>query len=491
MAAPTPVSAYLHSATMVKAGVFLLARLWPVLAGSRASGSGSSAAPACARSCSAPIAAMFQRDLKGLLAYSTISHLGLITLLLGLEQPAGDRRGGVPHDEPRDVQGVAVHGGWRHRSRDRDARPRPGCMDCGRRCRSPARSRWSPARRWPACRCSTASCRRKCSSPRRSSSLRCPCVEWGLPMAATLAGMFAVVYSLRFGVRRLLRPAVDRPAARAARTRRDGCACRSSCWCSPVWSWASFPAQSIGPALDAAARPVVGGPMPVVRPCAVARLQCAAGDEPDRDGRRASRLCVVAQAARARASCALLSFRRLDGERRSSRRSRSSTSCRAAACSSSSARAACSRRCSLIVAARRARGHRVAVARRDYLGRPAAAAVVARVHGAVVDRHDLRGRARRSQAKFHRLAALTMLAVTGLITCLTFVWFSAPDLALTQLAVEVVTMVLFLLGLRWLPKRVVRRRSARRDAGADPARARPRARASSQAPAWRRCRTRC
>jgi len=34
MAAPTPVSAYLHSATMVKAGVFLLARLWPVLSGS-------------------------------------------------------------------------------------------------------------------------------------------------------------------------------------------------------------------------------------------------------------------------------------------------------------------------------------------------------------------------------------------------------------------------------------------------------------------------
>ena len=50
-----------------------------------------------------------------------------------------------------------------------------------------------------------------------------------------------------------------------------------------------------------------------------------------------------------------------------------------------------------------------------------------------------------------------MLGVAGLVTCLTFVWFSAPDLALTQLVVEVVTTVLFLLGLRWLPKRVAGR----------------------------------
>jgi multicomponent K+:H+ antiporter subunit A len=47
-----------------------------------------------------------------------------------------------------------------------------------------------------------------------------------------------------------------------------------------------------------------------------------------------------------------------------------------------------------------------------------------------------------------------MMAARGSSPCLTFVWFSAPDLALTQLAVEVVTTVLFLLGLRWLPKRV-------------------------------------
>jgi multicomponent K+:H+ antiporter subunit A len=58
------------------------------------------------------------------------------------------------------------------------------------------------------------------------------------------------------------------------------------------------------------------------------------------------------------------------------------------------------------------------------------------------------------QAKYHRLAALTMVSVCGMMTCVTFVWFSAPDLALTQLVVEVVTMVLILLGLRWLPRRI-------------------------------------
>ena len=47
-----------------------------------------------------------------------------------------------------------------------------------------------------------------------------------------------------------------------------------------------------------------------------------------------------------------------------------------------------------------------------------------------------------------------MVGGVGLVTCLTFAWFSAPDLALTQIAVEVVTLVLILLGLRWLPRRL-------------------------------------
>lgn len=82
MAAPTPVSAYLHSATMVKAGIFLLARFFPVLSGTDiwtylVGGAGMITLLIGAYT------ALFKNDLKGLLAYSTISHLGLITLLFG------------------------------------------------------------------------------------------------------------------------------------------------------------------------------------------------------------------------------------------------------------------------------------------------------------------------------------------------------------------------------------------------------------------------
>ncbi len=83
MAAPTPVSAYLHSATMVKAGVFLLARLYPALAGTDLWFELVSLAGMLTLLWGAFVA-LFQHDLKGLLAYSTISHLGLITLLFGL-----------------------------------------------------------------------------------------------------------------------------------------------------------------------------------------------------------------------------------------------------------------------------------------------------------------------------------------------------------------------------------------------------------------------
>lgn len=86
MAAPTPVSAYLHSATMVKAGVFLLVRLWPALGGTPEWTWLIGAAGVCTLLIGSFIA-IFQNDLKGLLAYSTISHLGLITVLIGIGTP--------------------------------------------------------------------------------------------------------------------------------------------------------------------------------------------------------------------------------------------------------------------------------------------------------------------------------------------------------------------------------------------------------------------
>ena len=86
MAAPTPVSAYLHSATMVKAGLFLMMRLTPVIGGTDLF-QGVVASVGLFTMVFAAFVAIFKHDLKGLLAYSTVSHLGLITFLIGLSSP--------------------------------------------------------------------------------------------------------------------------------------------------------------------------------------------------------------------------------------------------------------------------------------------------------------------------------------------------------------------------------------------------------------------
>ena len=82
MAAPTPVSAYLHSATMVKAGIFLMARMWPVLSGTPEWFAIATTA-GLVTMCLGAVIAFFKHDLKALLAFSTVSQLGLITMLLG------------------------------------------------------------------------------------------------------------------------------------------------------------------------------------------------------------------------------------------------------------------------------------------------------------------------------------------------------------------------------------------------------------------------
>lgn len=83
MEAPTPISAYLHSATMVKAGIYLVARLTPIFGGS-AEWFWIVSSVGLITLLYGSINAVRQTDLKALLAYSTISQLGLIMSLLGL-----------------------------------------------------------------------------------------------------------------------------------------------------------------------------------------------------------------------------------------------------------------------------------------------------------------------------------------------------------------------------------------------------------------------
>ncbi|WP_310832702.1 Na+/H+ antiporter subunit A [Paenibacillus pedocola] len=87
MEAPTPVSAYLHSATMVKAGIYLVARLTPLFAG-QSEWFWLVSLTGLFTLIYGSFQAIRQTDLKALLAYSTISQLGLIMSLLGLGSAA-------------------------------------------------------------------------------------------------------------------------------------------------------------------------------------------------------------------------------------------------------------------------------------------------------------------------------------------------------------------------------------------------------------------
>ena len=86
MAAPTPVSAYLHSATMVKAGVYLIARMMPILGGTTLWSTtllvvgGITMVGAAWRS-------VQETDLKRVLAFSTVSALGSLVLMIGIGTP--------------------------------------------------------------------------------------------------------------------------------------------------------------------------------------------------------------------------------------------------------------------------------------------------------------------------------------------------------------------------------------------------------------------
>jgi len=451
MAAPTPVSAYLHSATMVKAGVFLLARLWPALSGTPewfwiVTGAGVITLVLGA------YIAMFQTDLKGLLAYSTISHLGLITLLLGLN---------------RDLAAVAAvfhimnHATFKaslfmaagvidHETGTRDVRRLSGLRKA------------MPITGTLAFVASAAMAGVPLLNGFLSKEMffaetvdlsAMPWLDIGLPIAATVAGIFGVVYSLRFSVDVFFGPpAHDLPLEPKEPVR----------WmrvpieilvllCLVV---GMLPQWSIGPALDLAARPVVGGTMPYFslavwhgfnKPLIMSTIALIGGitlflllhrglesGRIDRvpllqgiDGERVFHSLLYRLDRGARRTLTLLSTYRLQPQML----------------------------LTVLVAIALAGGAlwRGGVSGGDRARVPGSFEfALLWVLGCVC------ALATAHQAKFHRLAALIMISAVGLAVSLTFLWFSAPDLALTQLTVEVVTTILFLLGLRWLPKRMQR-----------------------------------
>ena len=94
MEAPTPVSAYLHSATMVKAGVYLVARMTPLLGGTTWWASTVTIVGAITM-VGASYRALLETDLKRVLAYSTIGALGILMFLFGIGTPAAITAGVV------------------------------------------------------------------------------------------------------------------------------------------------------------------------------------------------------------------------------------------------------------------------------------------------------------------------------------------------------------------------------------------------------------
>jgi multicomponent K+:H+ antiporter subunit A len=450
MAAPTPVSAYLHSATMVKAGVFLLARLWPVLSGTEewfwiVGGAG------LATLLLGAFAAMFQNDLKGLLAYSTISHLGLITLLLGLNSPLA-AVAAVFHMMNHATFKASLFmsvGIIDHETGTRDMRRLDGLfrsmpitgtlaiVACGAMAGVPLLNGFLSKEMFFA------------ETVFVSAN---PWVEIGLPAAATLAGVFAVVYSLRFGHDVFFGPA-PRSVPRQPHEPVHWMRVPVELLVLACVVVGTLPAWSVGPLLAAAALPVVGGTLPVYSlsvwhgfnmPLLMSLLATAGGIVV---------YLIFAARFKQRALRRTPLIHLFDGKRLFER-----TLALATVLARRALRLLGTQRLQqqllwmLLIAGAAALGSALIVPL-EWGDRARVPATPEFVLIWVIGGACAIGAA--WQAKFHRLAALAMLSVVGLAMCLTFAWFSAPDLALTQLAVEVVTIVLFLLGLRWLPKRVV------------------------------------
>ncbi len=444
MAAPTPVSAYLHSATMVKAGVFLLARLWPVLSGTDEwfwiiGGAGL---------CSLVIGgylAIFQQDMKGVLAYSTISHLGLITLLLGMNSPL--------------ALVAAVFHIVNHATFKASLFMAAGIVDHETGTRNLQRLsglyRAMPITATLAMVAAAA----MAGVPLLNGFLSKEMFfaetifldrpEWQrtlLPLAATLGAMSSVAYSLRFTHQVFFAPPTDDlPHAPHEPTR--WMLLPSALLVTACVLVGIFPAHTVGPYLRMATDSILGSDAPAYSLAVWHGLNLPL-------------LMSVIALGGGTALYRLFLWRTLDTvpllERIDGKLAFDWLQTALTSGADRLMRRLSSPRLQIQVLAifMVALGGALLPVLKDgssfgprALTPADPAFVLLWLVGGVC------AIAAAWQAKLHRLAALILSGGAGLATSLTFVWFSAPDLALTQLTVEVVTAVLILLGLRWLPRR--------------------------------------
>ncbi|EPE95071.1 monovalent cation/H+ antiporter subunit A (plasmid) [Rhizobium grahamii CCGE 502] len=449
MAAPTPVSAFLHSATMVKAGVFLLARFYPALSGTWEWFWILGAAGMITLLLGAYFA-MFQQDMKGLLAYSTISHLGLITTLLSLGSPLATVAAifhMLNHATFKASLFMAA-GIIDHETGTRDMRRLSGLF------------RFMPFTATLAIVASAAMAGVPLLNGFLSKEMFfAEAVETHadsildriLPYVATLASAFSVAYSIRF-IHSVFfgPPAMDLPIEHPHEPPR----------------WMRFPiellvvlclivgiipALSIGPFLKTAVIGVLGSDTPeyslaiwhgVNLPLIMSLIALVAGT--------AIFLALKDYFARCEDGPPLL--RRLRGQRIFERILVEVSWHWARIAEQRLGTRKLQPQLRWVVIMGFAAGL-VPLYLRGFQSRPLEISGVDPVFAILWTIGICLAIGTAYLAKYHRLAALVMLGGVGLIVCTTFVWLSAPDLAITQLLVEIVTTVLILLGLRWLPKR--------------------------------------
>ncbi|MBL8583424.1 MAG: monovalent cation/H+ antiporter subunit A [Rhizobiaceae bacterium] len=448
MAAPTPVSAYLHSATMVKAGVFLLTRFWPVLSGTPEWFTIVGIAGLTTLLLGAYFA-IFQQDLKGLLAYSTISHLGLITALLSFGSPLS-LVAAIFHMMNHATFKASLFmaaGIIDHETGTRDMRRLSGLFTA------------MPYTATLAIIASAAMAGVPLLNGFLSKEMffaqaleehQRSFLDSSAPYVATLAGAFAVAYSVRFIHNVFFGPKAanlpKQPHEPPALMRRPIELLVIACVIVGV-----IPGLSVGPFLHTAVVSVLGEQTPTYSlsvwhgfniPLLMSTIAMVAGFALYWALRNYLRTCEEGPPY----------FRRLQGQRIFERVLVTVSWRWARAVEGVLATRKLQPQMRLLVLTALLAGVWAMWGTRDVL--PALTVHgLDPVLGALWAIGAFCAVSAAYQAKYHRLAALILMSGTGLATCLSFVWLSAPDLAVTQLLVEIVTTVLILLGLRWLPKR--------------------------------------